>query len=461
LDTSGKKQHGDALLPCDVWSLGITIVELSTGSTPHAQVVNKTKVIQSILRSPPPTLPKDSFSSDMIDFLKNCLEKKPSSRSTVQKLMQHKWIGNSIKQIKNQRSNPEHVNLLANVLNNIANICRERESELEVFKKNQAYEQFCRLEAEREELAREEMDEMDHEMHVFLINEQEAIKKAQRQKIRLDKEAQVAKEVALQKAEQKEKKCEEKERGLMSSEDDFSKLDNDEAFAVSNLKWEGELLKQSDKIGSWNRRYFFIDKSLIIYFHSINDTTERDRYLITANTRVRISSTNQNIIELVNEEPHYWKLRLNCDSDTVDAQVWLARFKRCVDYVEKLQPIHIQRRVTILEKRILIMGWLKKVSEYLGILNTRYFILSKGILTYYDVKEKCGCTRFRGQYKFSAATTVTKSTDNPDILLVEDKILAWSISFEVDPELAIDKDSKKYSADDWISFIRAHVALVS
>ena len=80
----------------DIWSLGITAIELATGSAPYANLF-PLEVIVRISNSPPPTLPDDKdFSSAFRDFVKQCLQSSPSKRATAHQLLESKFIKQSV-----------------------------------------------------------------------------------------------------------------------------------------------------------------------------------------------------------------------------------------------------------------------------------------------------------------------------------------------------------------------------
>lgn len=79
----------------DIWSLGITAIELALGSAPYSNLY-PVEVIVRITNNPPPSLPDDGhFSSAFKDFVKCCLHKDPTKRSTAHELLNHKFVKTS------------------------------------------------------------------------------------------------------------------------------------------------------------------------------------------------------------------------------------------------------------------------------------------------------------------------------------------------------------------------------
>uniref|UniRef100_A0A8C5PTG6 non-specific serine/threonine protein kinase n=1 Tax=Leptobrachium leishanense TaxID=445787 RepID=A0A8C5PTG6_9ANUR len=77
---------------CDVWSLGITAIELGDGDPPLADV-HPMRALFKIPRSPPPTLRQpELWSSVFNDFISKCLTKDFEKRPLVCDLMEHAFI---------------------------------------------------------------------------------------------------------------------------------------------------------------------------------------------------------------------------------------------------------------------------------------------------------------------------------------------------------------------------------
>ncbi|KAH8107474.1 Pkinase-domain-containing protein [Phellopilus nigrolimitatus] len=75
----------------DIWSLGITIYEMVTGSPPHSNL-DGIKVVHLIPRSKPPRLGDGEGSKDLRDFVHSCLRESPVERPPAEELSKTKWI---------------------------------------------------------------------------------------------------------------------------------------------------------------------------------------------------------------------------------------------------------------------------------------------------------------------------------------------------------------------------------
>uniref|UniRef100_A0A674HD17 mitogen-activated protein kinase kinase n=1 Tax=Taeniopygia guttata TaxID=59729 RepID=A0A674HD17_TAEGU len=77
----------------DVWSLGISLVELATGQFPYQNCKTDFEVLTKVLQEDPPLLPPAmGFSGDFQAFVRDCLTKDHRKRPKYNKLLEHTFI---------------------------------------------------------------------------------------------------------------------------------------------------------------------------------------------------------------------------------------------------------------------------------------------------------------------------------------------------------------------------------
>uniref|UniRef100_A0A8C9V9C6 non-specific serine/threonine protein kinase n=1 Tax=Scleropages formosus TaxID=113540 RepID=A0A8C9V9C6_SCLFO len=76
----------------DIWSLGITLIELAQIEPPHHEL-NPMRVLLKIAKSEPPTLEQPGkWSQEFKDFLKKALDKNPETRPSAAQLLEHPFV---------------------------------------------------------------------------------------------------------------------------------------------------------------------------------------------------------------------------------------------------------------------------------------------------------------------------------------------------------------------------------
>ncbi|MCJ1352973.1 MAG: hypothetical protein MMC33_002957 [Icmadophila ericetorum] len=75
----------------DIWSLGITAMELINGEPPHSNI-HAMKVLFHIPKAPAPRLEGSQYGRDIKDFVAACLVKDPDRRPSAKELLQHRFI---------------------------------------------------------------------------------------------------------------------------------------------------------------------------------------------------------------------------------------------------------------------------------------------------------------------------------------------------------------------------------
>eukprot|EP01123_Difflugia_compressa_P000008 TRINITY_DN1000_c0_g1_i1.p1 TRINITY_DN1000_c0_g1~~TRINITY_DN1000_c0_g1_i1.p1 ORF type:complete len:313 (+),score=70.32 TRINITY_DN1000_c0_g1_i1:3-941(+) len=86
----------------DIWSLGITCMEMAEGGPPRGDQ-HPMKVLRMIPSQPPPSLKEpEKWSKDFQNFLSKCLQTKPQNRSTCKELLKHPFLKGGKKMYKKE-----------------------------------------------------------------------------------------------------------------------------------------------------------------------------------------------------------------------------------------------------------------------------------------------------------------------------------------------------------------------
>ncbi|CAF3697676.1 unnamed protein product [Rotaria sp. Silwood1] len=75
----------------DIWSLGITSIELAKGEPPNSDL-HPMRVLLQIPKNPPPQLPVKDYSDAFREFVEACLQKNPEHRPTSTQLRRFKFV---------------------------------------------------------------------------------------------------------------------------------------------------------------------------------------------------------------------------------------------------------------------------------------------------------------------------------------------------------------------------------
>ncbi len=98
----------------DIWSLGITAIEIAQGMAPYSNAP-ALKVLIMTLQHPPPVLNSEyaaKFSNEYQDFIASCLKKDPSERLTAAELLNHPLFAKGVekpKDLEDLITKPPHI----------------------------------------------------------------------------------------------------------------------------------------------------------------------------------------------------------------------------------------------------------------------------------------------------------------------------------------------------------------
>jgi serine/threonine kinase 3 len=78
--------------PADIWSTGITAVELAEGQPPYSELSYTKALIEISTRGFPGFKKGSKYTKDFVDFVNKCIDKDPKTRAKPEELLQHPFI---------------------------------------------------------------------------------------------------------------------------------------------------------------------------------------------------------------------------------------------------------------------------------------------------------------------------------------------------------------------------------
>ncbi|XP_072400740.1 dual specificity mitogen-activated protein kinase kinase 6 isoform X3 [Diabrotica undecimpunctata] len=90
IDPTGNPSQYD--IRSDVWSLGISLIELATGDFPYPKWGTPFEQLKQVVADDPPRLPSGQFSPEFEDFTCKCLQKKYTDRPNYSQLLEHEFL---------------------------------------------------------------------------------------------------------------------------------------------------------------------------------------------------------------------------------------------------------------------------------------------------------------------------------------------------------------------------------
>uniref|UniRef100_A0A1B0AYL6 mitogen-activated protein kinase kinase n=1 Tax=Glossina palpalis gambiensis TaxID=67801 RepID=A0A1B0AYL6_9MUSC len=95
IDPTGNPAQYD--IRSDVWSLGISMIEMATGKFPYKSWKTPFEQLRQVVKDDPPRLEPGAFSTDFEDFITKCLQKNYTARPNYERLLQHPFISEHIR----------------------------------------------------------------------------------------------------------------------------------------------------------------------------------------------------------------------------------------------------------------------------------------------------------------------------------------------------------------------------
>lgn len=94
--SGGSSQVVSYTAESDIWSLGLTIIEMSTGTYPYPPeaYTNIFSQLSAIVDGEAPSLDPTKYSHSACDFVSQLLNKNPVGRPSYKQILQHPWLAN-------------------------------------------------------------------------------------------------------------------------------------------------------------------------------------------------------------------------------------------------------------------------------------------------------------------------------------------------------------------------------
>ncbi|KXJ68296.1 hypothetical protein RP20_CCG004397 [Aedes albopictus] len=83
---------GEYNIKSDVWSLGISMIEMATGTFPYSSWGSPFEQLKQVVKDDPPRLKSDDFTEVFKNFIIACLQKKYQDRYNYDQLLNHPFI---------------------------------------------------------------------------------------------------------------------------------------------------------------------------------------------------------------------------------------------------------------------------------------------------------------------------------------------------------------------------------